>query len=216
MSNIKITDAVIDLETLSTRPDAVITNIGIVGFDRFSKDPFPSLEDVVSGYWRIETESQFLEGRRADSDTLSWWNDQHPLARHEVYTSQGRLPLQTVLKELEEKWFLGRTRIWGNGVGFDNVLLQHAALPRTIMNFRNDCCFRTLRTVFGSRTVPLEKCEGHLKHHALHDAYYEAYQLHLLYKDIDRMQASLKFEEFSNLPSAFSVELPLTNSNYLV
>ena len=61
----------IDLETLSTEQNAIILNIGAIGFDPFSSNVYTQ----HSFYARIDLESQ--PTRHESEQTLKWWMKQH-------------------------------------------------------------------------------------------------------------------------------------------
>ena len=57
-------EVMIDIETLSTRPNAVILTIGAIKFDR--KGPLKKLEEMDQFYVRISKESCELSGMIID------------------------------------------------------------------------------------------------------------------------------------------------------
>ena len=63
--------AMIDLETLSTNPEAVILTVGGVKFD-----PYSSVEPSQGMYFRVDVDSQTAKGRDVMQETLDWWNTQ--------------------------------------------------------------------------------------------------------------------------------------------
>ena len=63
----------IDLETLSTNPNATILTVGGVKFD-----PYTSVEPAQGMYFRVDVDSQTEMGRDVMQDTLDWWGRQDP------------------------------------------------------------------------------------------------------------------------------------------
>ena len=71
--------AMIDLETLSTNPDAVILTVGGVKFN-----PYNSVEPSQGMYFRVDVDSQTKQGRDVMEDTLDWWSNQPAEIREEA------------------------------------------------------------------------------------------------------------------------------------
>ena len=63
--------AMIDLETLSTNPNAVILTLGAVKFD-----PYTVMKPYDDLYFRVDVDSQTEMGRDVMQDTLDWWGKQ--------------------------------------------------------------------------------------------------------------------------------------------
>ena len=62
----------LDLETLSVEPDAVVMTLGAVKFD-----PYTDNEPYAPLYLRCDVEEQSEQyGRRIDDDTIAWWASQ--------------------------------------------------------------------------------------------------------------------------------------------
>ena len=63
------THAMIDLETLSTRPDATIVTLGAIKFN-----PHTVEEPHTGLYIRFNVDEQSDLGRHVDDGTLEWWS----------------------------------------------------------------------------------------------------------------------------------------------
>ena len=63
--------AMIDLETLSTNPNATILTVGGVKFD-----PYTSEEPAQGMYFRVDVDAQTNMGRDVMQDTVDWWSKQ--------------------------------------------------------------------------------------------------------------------------------------------
>lgn len=75
-----LTDAMIDIETLDTRPSAVVLSIGVVLFNRRNADvPFKEL-NLKFGKREFRDE-QIMMGRTISKDTAQWWRGQDPEAK---------------------------------------------------------------------------------------------------------------------------------------
>lgn len=166
----------LDLETLSSKPNAVIVSIGAVEFDPWN------LTLGREFYRRINIDSHLDSGGHISGSTIEWWMKQEDAARA-VFT-EGGVPLPSALYDFRA--FVNDLRaevddstlvcIWGNGAAFDNVILGCAydatRIPRP-WSYREDRCFRTLRAMYPE--VP--GVEYGVFHNALDDA--KAQALHL-------------------------------------
>lgn len=166
-------DVVIDLETMSTLPNAAIVSIGAVAV----RDRVP----VGEFYVRVQLETALDVGCMVDGDTMEWWMRQDVDARQEVDGSQEAGSLYQALAEFEA-WLQeiaagDRVLIWGKGPSFDCTILKNAyqAFRRDApWFFRNERCMRTLLDLYPEAgDLPFEG----IQHHALHDARHEAAQL---------------------------------------
>ena len=109
-----------DIETMSYHPNAIILNIGAIGFDPLSTDVY----DQHSFYARIDVESQV--NRHEDPKTMEWWSKQSPQAIDEAFgDGDDRISLEDALIDLDK---LARkcARVWTNGIAFDMPILEHA------------------------------------------------------------------------------------------
>jgi hypothetical protein len=104
---------------MSTHPNAIILNIGAIGFNAFSNEIYTQ----HSFYTRVDVDSQF--NRHELKETMEWWDKQSPKAQEEAFAEDNRIPLDTALNELAT---LARKcgRIWANGVAFDMPILEDA------------------------------------------------------------------------------------------
>lgn len=159
---------VLDLETLGTGPGCVILSIGAVLLSP------AGVEDTF--YQVIDLDSSMSHGLKVDPDTLIWWQEQSVEARVAVFVSDA-YTLGSVLQSFA-KW-LPRDRnfeIWGNGPDFDNAILNHAYTVCRIKcpwDFWRNQSIRTARLMHPEVEAPPFPAEK-TKHHALHDAEYEA------------------------------------------
>ena len=111
-------DLMIDIETLSTGPNATIMTIAAQVFDPASTG-WPDRHF----YARVTPESQ--PNRDIDDTTIAWWATQVPEARKEIFEEVGRRDLVDCLEELG-KLIWQSDRIWANGICFDMNILEHA------------------------------------------------------------------------------------------
>lgn len=186
-----MTHIMVDLETLSTLPNARIVAIGAVKFssDKGIYDNF--YQPVVASLFETSIES-FIDdlGFHTSKDTLGWWRNQSEAARA-VFNDPNAVTIDTALKAFSN-WALYNSLIedvylWGNGASFDNVVLSSAYRLRNMeqpWKFWNDRCYRTIKNIH-----PHIKCIRKGTHHnALDDAETQAEHLlkmgevqHMLY-----------------------------------
>ena len=113
------THATIDLETLSTKPDAVLLTIGAIKFDPFTSDP-----PYSEFYYRANVDEQTAIGRHVEEGTLEWWSRQPDEIVKEALSDENRHPVREILKELN-KYLVGVDRIWCQGPVFDIAILEN-------------------------------------------------------------------------------------------
>ena len=130
-------NAMIDLETLSTRYNAAVISIGVAIFND---------EKVLDSVgWALEPKS--VHGR-IDPDTVFWWMHQSDAARE--YSFTGKYQAATAafeLKTLLAKWNV--REVWSKDPHFDHVILSEwwdrvgnvGVFP---IDYRDPRSFRTL------------------------------------------------------------------------
>lgn len=155
----------LDLETMSTKPDAAIIAIGACTFNH---------EKVVDQFYaKVSLQSSFDLGGVMDPRTVLWWLKQSEEARSE-FGKENDLHINSALS-LYSQWFVtveGK-EVWGCGASFDNVILR-TAYERSGQicpwNFWDDRCYRTIKSM--PNFPKLERKGTH--HNALDDAVYQA------------------------------------------
>lgn len=154
----------LDIETLSSKPNAAIASIGAVRFD---------LNELKLGeefYHVVDLRSCQKFGMHFDPDTLYWWMNQKEDSREIFADSTVKVGIKKALAEFT--YFVRNASsdplIWGNGASFDNVVVGNAysvcSMPRP-WSHKQDVCFRTIRSIF-----PHMKIEEGIAHNALQDA----------------------------------------------
>lgn len=171
----KLRDVMIDVETLSLRPNAAIVSLGAVAFD------MQSLSMGEKFYVQITPESCERVGMHIDGGTVGWWMRQSDDARKAF---SGGVEVEEALARFVN-WLdqhtlpLSDRCIWGNGANFDPVILGEAYRlcdfkfgPQTVgpVKFWNVRCQRTLRSLWPHVEAP--KRDG-THHNALDDAIYQ-------------------------------------------
>lgn len=178
-------DISIDLETLSTRPDAAILSIGAAEFDRSTG------EIGRTFYVEVDLNSAINDGH-VDGGTLSWWYTQAADARRLFGNGTVKSSILTALTMLRE--FVQKAgddvRPWGNGSSFDITILESAynrnpaagAIPWKFWDVRD---MRTIVDLasengFDRNDVPFEG----VAHNALDDATHQARVISAAYNAI--------------------------------
>jgi DNA polymerase III epsilon subunit-like protein len=111
--------AMIDLETLGTKPDCTVLTIGGIKFDPNTKE-----EPWSEFYMQLDIDDQERMGRSVDDDTLEWWGKQDPEIIEAAFTPHNRILPKTMLQELK-KWCVGVDTFWAQGVSFDIVIIEN-------------------------------------------------------------------------------------------
>ena len=96
--NLRMIHGMIDLETLSTNPNATILTVGGVKFD-----PYNIVEPSQGMYFRVDVDSQTKMGRDVMEDTLDWWATQPEEIRDEALGDKNRISLNEMKKNIN-KW----------------------------------------------------------------------------------------------------------------
>jgi exodeoxyribonuclease VIII len=159
---------VIDLETMSVESDASIASIGAVMIEG---------DSIIKEFYRtVDLVTCKEAGLKIDVGTINWWAQQNPEALKEL--RRNNVPLNQALFEFRE-WFGPKTLpVWGNGAGFDNVIMENAYKAIGTVrpwHWHHDRCYRTLASLFGFKKF--NASIAGTQHNALDDAKWEAKQL---------------------------------------
>lgn len=173
------TAAMIDLETLDTRPGCTILTLGGVKFNPFSSD-----EPHSEIYFKLDLDEQDRLGRSVSESTIEWWSKQDAKVQEEAFSDSDRVSVDTVVTTIT-KWMVGVDVLWGHGYGFDITILEdlYRSVGKPIpWNFWQ---VRDSRTLFAClKEDPRKKMQTDL-HNALADAYYQAKCVQIAYHDLD-------------------------------
>jgi hypothetical protein len=160
----------IDLETMSTKPNAAICSIGAVKFN------LEALRIEETFYQTVDARSCKAAGLHFCPETITWWSKQPRYVLDEL--RRDTLPLKDALTAFS-KWY-GHVKlpVWGNGADFDNVVIEQAYdavdLGRP-WNYKLNRCYRTITALFPN--FPESERKG-TYHNALDDATHQT--LHLM------------------------------------
>ena len=168
-------ELMIDLETMGTRPDAAIVQIGAVGFERVNRGRVHN-EKGFSRFVLLQDGAGTI-----DTSTVAWWLQQ-PGARRlgEKMEKEGVLltaALDEFVKWPEEKLGVGWESIggiWSHGASFDIPILQSAfAVCGREVPWRYNVT-RCTRTLYELNGYPDVDRSGLIEHDGFEDAVYQA------------------------------------------
>ena len=171
------THGMIDLETLSTRPDATVLTVGAIKFD-----PYTDLEPHSGLYLRLNVDELSELDRHVDQGTLEWWAKQDEKIRNEALGDEDRVQLSEFVRQLK-KWWVGLDELWCQGPLFDYAILQDIykqlghPVPWQYWQIRDS------RTLFS--LVPRDINESRTGlHNALADCFFQAKKVQKVYKQL--------------------------------
>lgn len=171
-------DVMLDIETLSTRPESVVLTLGAVKFS-----PYDSDVDTNNGlYLRIDVDEQINLGRHVQQETVEWWGKQTEDVREEALGEHERTGLNDMLDQLN-RFLVGVEAIWCQGPAFDIVILENLYRQMGRPTPWQFWQIRDSRTLFSVHGDPREKGR-HGAHNALIDCYYQARAVQQIYKDV--------------------------------
>ena len=169
--------AMIDLETLSTNPNAVILTVGGVKFD-----PTTQMKPYSEMYFRVDVDSQTNMGRDVMQDTVNWWSKQPKQISDEAFSDDNRISLAEMIKSIN-KFSVGVDVFWCQGPLFDYAILQdiykqlgHPA-PWQYWQIRDS------RTLFSLVPRDLNEKREDL-HNALEDCRFQAKKVQRVYRQL--------------------------------
>ena len=167
----------IDLETLSTNPNATILTVGGVKFD-----PYTMAEPSQGMYFRVDVDSQTEMGRDVMQETVNWWSKQPKEISDEAFSDDNRESLDDMIKKIN-KFSVGVDVFWCQGPLFDYAILQDIykqlgyPVPWQYWQIRDS------RTLFS--LVPKDPDEKRTGlHNALEDCYFQAKKVQRVYKQL--------------------------------
>ena len=194
----------IDIETLSSHPDAAILSIGAV---RCNADwEFSPNQPFREFYANVTLQSCLDWGLKIEGRTFYWWLAQHPHAQ-KALSEPAPESLELVLMKLTHwlAWdnipgagYKTEEYVWSHGNTFDQPILHfaHQRIGREIpWHYRKS---RDTRTLFWlvHEFMGKVKVKPSEKHHALTDAYRQMKHVALAVKVLDGLnQDALRWEE---------------------
>ena len=163
-------DIMLDLETLSTRPDATILTFGACKFSPYNQE---AIDKII--YFRVNVDEQIALGRHVDDNTVAWWATQDDDIREEALGEGNRISLEQFTQELN-KFIVGCDNIWAQGPVFDIGILENLyrqmglPCPWQFHQIRDS---RTLLSTYGNCYFPINKNKA-CRHISIEDAINQA------------------------------------------
>lgn len=160
----------IDIETLSTFPNAAVIAIAAV----IRSDDNPSHLQARS--WFIDRD--FVEGHQ-NPETIDWWNAQDPRVKSQVFG--GNQTPREALQELNgflrsngiHPEAIEDVRCYASPAMFDFPILRHQYQMMGIIpawSWRTERCLNTLRKEIQDHFgIHISEIEPEMKHHPVHD-----------------------------------------------
>jgi len=177
------THVMLDIETLGTKPGAVIFQIGAVAFNPFKIETLDKNNDHPSKFLdvRIDVENSLKHGHKIEYGTLRWWleDGKGPLF-YELLADETRMPVSVALATLSNFYTSNNARhVWAQGASFDMPLVEAYYTEQgeeAPWKFWQTLDSRTMFNVEGKRV----KRSG-VAHNALDDAIDQARSLQQLF-----------------------------------
>lgn len=165
----------IDLETLDTTPDCVVTQIGWCTFELGASN------FQAAGIFYPDIEYQINKGRKVSWSTLSWWFQQDEAARREMIQRDTN-SLDFVLRRFKDNFDWSSIKgVWGHGATFDISIMENLfrqfkeSIPWSHKEVRDT------RTLF-MLAPDVEWAKATVKHSARDDAIAQALTVQRAYK----------------------------------
>lgn len=176
----------IDLETLDTKPSALVLSCGLVAFNPYTG------EILDRDYTRfVGLDEQVARGRTISAATVQWWAAQSDEARR-VLTDSDEFGNDAAfglarIRDFFRKHADALDGVWGNGADFDNAILGslfESFGQQRPWNYGLNRCLRTLKNLALPKTFVKPARVG-THHHALDDAEYQANYVSAIVKALD-------------------------------
>lgn len=165
----------VDMETMSVTPRAVILSIGAVQFNPYDKGI------INEFYIRVNFDDQHDLGREIDPNTLDWWAKQDVDIMEEAFSPEGRIPFKDAIDQFH-KFAWGCDAFWSHGATFDLVILEDCYRQLNKPLAWNYWQLRDTRTLFDLGYEPEMPKEN--KHDALADAIRQAIGVQNVYSKL--------------------------------
>ncbi len=147
-------DVMIDIETLSTEPTAVILNIAAIRFCPFTGEVSDTIEIL------LDIEDCLSLGCTKSEDTVKWWNSQKDSIKNHVLYGSPRYKLKDSLFQLI-RFAKGTKRFWAQGINFDPVILEYAYKVCGLTPPWKFWQWRDSRTIQKLTNIPASKDASH-------------------------------------------------------
>lgn len=180
-------DIMTDIETLGHRTDSTIIQIAAIAFNIETGNYFSEFNQIVD-----VTKNEEL---KVTGSTLKWWLNTNKELLSELI-NKGDVSSYDLINNFHQ-WMSelnGELYLWGNGILFDNKMIQYQMETLGLeypINYKND---RDLRTIIDLTSNKLNISEKELKdrfndeclvkHDAFHDVRYQIHVLSWCYRNL--------------------------------
>lgn len=187
----------LDLETVSTEPNAAIMQIGATTFDENGQLNHPT--QSCNFNLRVSLQSALFAGLHMNPETVEWWKVQDALAKSAVGGDGECVSLLMAVRKFSA-WYHGwklkheDVLIWSHGASFDIPVLKsafNAVQIATPWHYRSERCTRTLFKLAEELGWNAEAARGDaifavnkLQHDAYWDAVRQSFDVITAYKHI--------------------------------
>jgi len=114
----------IDIETLGTRPDAVVLSVGAVAFRPFATAGEFVLVEKAEFHRFLDIDEQVRDGRTIDVDTIKFWlHNKGTLVSILLEEKSSQFDMLSGLRQFLEVY--KPKRLWARGPQFDQVILEN-------------------------------------------------------------------------------------------
>jgi len=114
----------IDIETLGTRPDAVVLSVGAVAFRPFATTGEFVLVEKAEFHRFLDIDEQVRDGRTIDVDTIKFWlHNKGTLVSILLEEQNSQFDMLSGLRQFLEVY--KPKRLWARGPQFDQVILEN-------------------------------------------------------------------------------------------
>jgi len=188
-------DVMIDIETLSTKKNAVILTIGAIKFNRYEENK--DITAMEKFYCRITQDSCLKIGMVIDEDTKKWWDIQSYESKYEALLNPDRIDINVALEKF--KTFLGNVKyVWANSPNFDCTILENAFNSCNIEIPWKFWSLRDCRTIYDLGKVTLNTIKNDNKHDAISDCYSQILCVQKCIKNLNLHDCNYKIDPKKN------------------
>lgn len=169
----------VDLETLGTNPNCVVTQIGWALFD-------PAMDGLItdSGCFNVNPSEQIKRGRSVTWDTIAWWLEQNYDARMKMANSQITESVTKTLGNFTNHFDWPNIRgVWGHGATFDISIMEDLLYDYVYKSPWKYNAVRDTRTLFALRSHD-KLPKANVAHDAEQDAIVQAKHVQKIYHSL--------------------------------
>lgn len=165
-------DIVTDIETLGRRTDSTIIQLSAVAFDLYGDKIIDSFDKMID----IEKETMVVDGC-----TVKWWLNTDKELLSKIILSEESIPINQAIRDFRDwidkmdniNYDNKNTYLWGNGILFDNKMIQAQMAKHNLQYpifYKND---RDMRTILELASLKSGLSESYIKNLCKRDELHE-------------------------------------------